>query len=355
MTSPIGLGSAPPDASTGKPAERVRPAGVPPPPFMSTDEEANAAWRKYRQHLFRTRSQLERLETNIEAAQPRIAARQELLDAAPPAPAKVDVPNAKAHLSLASSLLCKAEHALSDARPDGGWALLHAALEAEVVAYTDPEVEATSLRLKTEARGEYLSGSSATAVENLLAQVTTPRCHAGSKCGPECPAPGLMFGPVARDCLRQALEVRNEFFENMYTAIRVNAHRRILLLGMGIVLLVAAASLIWGRPTDGDVISHEGFVAAAVSVAGMLGAVTSAIQRLAANPTASIPAELDSLTATLTRPFIGVVGALTTYFSYQSGLLHFSTATPVSFLLLVSFGVGFTERLVVYNPQQQAK
>ena len=294
--------------------------------------------------LLRTRGQLNRLDSALLVAGPRIRARHD---------AQLASTDAGSGLWLAKTHLEGARRAHDHGQPDSGWTQWHAALEVEVEAYTETELEAVRISLASEASEGALTGWPCTAVENLLSQLTPPPCHVGTPCGPNCPAPGQSLVPQARALLREALQVRNEYFEHLYTAIRVSAHRRILLLGIGVVLLVAAGVLIKQAPEIVTVKDDRAFIAACAAVAGMLGATTSAIQRLV-NSTATIPAELDSLTATLTRPFIGAVGSLTALFAYQSGLLRLSKDAPISLLLLASFGVGFAERLVVYNPQQQS-
>jgi hypothetical protein len=84
-------------------------------------------------------------------------------------------------------------------------------------------------------------------------------------------------------------------------------------------------------------------------VAGVLGSITSALQRLASDPRASRVADMGSFTSTLTRPFIGAVAALTVFLAVYGGLLNLEGGNDVAILILASFAAGFTERLIVYQ------
>lgn len=90
------------------------------------------------------------------------------------------------------------------------------------------------------------------------------------------------------------------------------------------------------------------------AITGALGAVVSAIQRLAQNPTDPIPAQLGSFTATLTRPLIGAVAALTTYLASVAGLILDQEQHWSALLVLAAFAASFSERLVVYHPDKSS-
>ena len=82
--------------------------------------------------------------------------------------------------------------------------------------------------------------------------------------------------------------------------------------------------------------------------------MVSAIQRLAQNPTDPIPAQLGSFTATLTRPLIGAVAALTTYLASVAGLILDQEQHWSALLVLAAFAASFSERLVVYHPDKSS-
>jgi hypothetical protein len=51
------------------------------------------------------------------------------------------------------------------------------------------------------------------------------------------------------------------------------------------------------------------------------------------------------------QALIGSVAALTTYFTFASGLIQVPAGDTVMVLILAAFGSGFAERLVVYQPR----
>jgi hypothetical protein len=147
------------------------------------------------------------------------------------------------------------------------------------------------------------------------------------------------------------MKVRNDYFNNAYYVERIIAQRRLILNSIGISVLLVALGLGWWASATNEL----GAVQLAVSsaVAGMIGAVTSASQRLVAHPATPAPTDLGSFTAVVVRLFIGAVAALTLYFAVLCGFVAFPTHEN-ALLVLASFGVGvgFAERLVVYHPPQ---
>ncbi len=158
--------------------------------------------------------------------------------------------------------------------------------------------------------------------------------------------------------VREALVVRYGYSGNTYTSLAITAHRRLWLMLLGLVVLgavlfgIAQAPDLDPQPT-GDLppssVLAPVWVPLTMACLGALGSVVSAIQRLAVDPlTGPVPAQLGSFTATVTRPLIGAVAALTVFLAARGGLAV-PEAHPVPLLLLAAFTAGLTERLVVYR------
>lgn len=300
----------------------------------------------WRAHVTRTSNQLQRLNMALSAAEARLQARC--------ATRWSQQSPGCDQLGTAQELLAPAVHELKNAReakeagnPDVGWARLHAALELETIAYSRDEVDAAAAALKQEVLGGSVRGWEASAIAELLARVT-------------CKAPGCSQGPghthadppplnTSLAYLREAMRLRNDFFNGAYYVERIIAQRRLILVTVGVALVTSCAVLAWVTSDARDISAFR--VALASVLAGMIGAVTSASQRLVAHPSTAAPTDLGSFTAVVVRLFIGIVAALTLYFAALSGFVVFAQH-QIPFLILASFGVGFAERLVVYHPPQ---
>jgi hypothetical protein len=299
------------------------------------DDDGYAPRLKLSDHLRRTSNQLQRLGSALATAKPRIDKRSPVLDSS----AQADT-SAQEALLLARVLVDQAKHSYLAKHPDAGWARLHGALELEVLAYSSKEVAATAVALKREVVDGNISGWEAKAIRRLLKEVNRKQATNDES---------------AREFLRQAMKVRNDYFNSAYYVERIVAQRRLWLAGLGIALLIAALVLGVLILDDEDGVDYKDLRVPLLSAtAGMIGAVTSAIQRLVAHPATAAPTDIGSFTAVLVRPFIGAVAALSVYLAVLGDFVRFwgEGAAPVALLILASFGVGFAERLVVYHPPQ---
>ena len=164
--------------------------------------------------------------------------------------------------------------------------------------------------------------------------------------------------------MQQALAIRNGHFANQYTTLDITAHRRLWLLLMGLVLLGAFVAIVLTNGVQLDPPVRRGDPAAAVLqqpwvigsmlLLGALGSVVSAIQRLVSQPLMKrIPDQLGSFTATVTRPLIGTVAALTVLLAALGGLAV-PEERPVPLMLLAAFTAGLSERLVVHREKSDS-
>jgi hypothetical protein len=262
-----------------------------------------------------------------------------------------------------------------EGRYDLGWGLLHRARETQILLLTEAEVGAVAVSLAAEARADKLKGWRMRAVHSLLAQMHNPpaglddAAHAkragGEPTGAEDKVPDVKESLTHDVALvRQALAERNRHFADEYTTLAITSHRRLWLLLMGLVLLVAFVALVLVSDVqlDSPVTQVEQpaadlqqpWVAGSMLLLGALGSVVSAIQRLVSEPLkSSTPVQLGSFTATVTRPLIGAVAALTVLLAALGGLAVPQTH-PVPLMLLAALTAGLSERLVVYRDKSES-
>ncbi|GGJ85009.1 hypothetical protein GCM10010123_13370 [Pilimelia anulata] len=291
------------------------------------------------------RGRRERLRRAVLASRARVEVRLRVGPPTPGGPGEPGPGPADAErLSAALAQLSRAEDSRS---LEIGWALLNAADDLVTSTYTDDEVNAAIVVLRQQIDHGEISGWRQKAIADLLDHVTPP----GAVPPPGDPVPGYGMPTRASDrvLLLQALRLRNNHYDLGHHTLRVSATRRVWLLIIGIVLLGVGAAVAWGDVRQPGDILVSGRVIGGVLVAGMLGAVTSAIQRLAVDPQTSVVLQLGSFTATVTRLFVGAVAALTVYLAHRGGILSFPGTHALPLLILASFGAGFAERLVVFH------
>ncbi|WP_456788839.1 hypothetical protein [Cellulomonas sp. P5_C5] len=268
----------------------------------------------------------------------------------------------------------QAERAYRTGQLNIGWGLLHRAREVETLRLPRSELRAVSVALLAEIEAEKLHGWRRTAVRTLLEEMSEPPRtgsalkHPGASSPsdrrPPYPRSRVDDGRAGRKALRQdaalvreALAIRNGHFSNQYASLEITSHRRLWLLVIGILLLawlldVAPTDIRELDPVPGErpsAVLLERWLLGSMLLLGALGSVISAIQRLTTQPlTSGIPAQLGSFTATVTRPLIGAVAALTVYLAALGGLA-LPQQHPIPLALLAALTAGLTERLVVYR------
>jgi hypothetical protein len=255
-----------------------------------------------------------------------------------------------------------ADKACQAHRPASGWVHLHNAEEWRVEGLTSDELLAMSLSLERELVKEVTTDDRIAAAYDLVRQTSYRRLPLTSAGGQpandsaEDPPKRQTDTPDAdnlmecnRALIRKAVELRGQYEDQRHLAMEVAAARRLFLLSIGIVFLFVAFAIARkhvGEPVTG--VGHPWVVASAV-VAGALGSITSAIQRLASDPHAVASLNPGSFTSTLTRPFIGSIAALTVFLAVDGGVLNLEGSEDIPVLILASFAAGFTERLIVYQ------
>lgn len=218
---------------------------------------------------------------------------------------------------------------------DAGWMAYHNAKERAVDLLDDSGLVALAEQLLHEADTEQIPSGCRDALTHLLGA-----------------APCLDDRPrsLNRERVRAALQVRDLYFRYVYYALRVTSQRRIALITIGLGVGVGLGLLFALGPVDwmGTLAGHPDLALLAIVLAGVLGAVTSAVQRLARDPIpGGIPARLGSFTAVVTRVFVGGVAGLTTALAAASVVEDTQTLGP---LMLAGFAAGWAERLATTEP-----
>jgi hypothetical protein len=95
------------------------------------------------------------------------------------------------------------------------------------------------------------------------------------------------------------------------------------------------------------------WAATGAALAGALGGITSALQRTARRSVERVPERLGSLVSSLSRPAIGAIAGVTVFLAVRAGVTQTASEQQVAYLLLLAFGAGFTERLVVRDPREE--
>lgn len=235
---------------------------------------------------------------------------------------------------------------------DASWVALHRARQAEVDSMTADQVQSLARELTEELRSGKVAGWRQTAAaEKATAALELLSPHA---------APDQVNAAqqlrTARAQLREALRIRDEHFDNTYRHLAISRQYRHWLILLAVLMLIAAVvlmSLIGAAnldpdPASGDPFSGNLLLALAI-VFGTLGALSSALQRLARDPfVGRIPEHLGVLSIISTRPLIGAMAGLTAYISVRAGITVLQDH-PVPGMLAAAFAAGFTERLAVLN------
>lgn len=218
---------------------------------------------------------------------------------------------------------------------DAGWVAYHSAKERAVDLLDEPGLAALAEQLLHEAENEHIPAGCRDALTHLLGA-----------------APCLSANPASlgREHVRTALHIRDLYFRYVYYALRVTSRRRIALIGIGLAVGVMLGMLFGVGPVDwmGPLADNPDLALLAIVLAGVLGAVTSAVQRLARDPIpGGIPARLGSFTAVVTRVFVGGVAGLTTALAAASVVDDAQALGP---LMLAGFAAGWAERLATTEP-----
>lgn len=273
-------------------------------------------------------------------------------------------------------LLDKARAACEEHDAGKGWALVSRAEELEVSFLGRHQLDAARHSLRCEIALDDEAGWWREAALDLLRRMspgaiavsrsTDPRDPADSANSADPADPAADGDPVPtrratasdlradREYLREARRIRNDLNSSRYAAMEANTAQRIWLSLILVGLLAVAGWLIWAHLGTRSHALDTPWLASSAAVAGTIGAVTSALQRLCAHPRAQPPAHLGSLTTAIVHALIGSVAALTFYFATAGGIITVPGPHADLLIVLGAFGSGFAERLVVYVPRNKS-
>jgi len=157
--------------------------------------------------------------------------------------------------------------------------------------------------------------------------------------------------------LAGALRTRHDSYSTEYQNVHlVRRYQAILLTVAVLILLCALIGSVFANPAFDSGID-KWWVVLGAALSGALGGITSALQRTTRRSVARIPERLGSLVASLSRPIIGAIAGMTVLLAVRAGITQTNSATEqqVAYLLLLAFGAGFSERLVVRDPREEVE
>jgi hypothetical protein len=242
----------------------------------------------------------------------------------------------------ARAALDHASEACEARQLERGWALVHRARELEVLAFANADVTAEATTLAAEISSPWFGGWRREAIADHLGQVLAKGTD------------GRWALPLAerRTWLLQALRTRDEGFSNQYRNLAlVRRYQAILLLAALGILVCALVGAAFANPEFGGGV-ETWWAALGAALSGALGGIASALQRITRRNGERIPERLGSLVASLSRPVIGGIAGVTVFLAVRAGITQ-TNEQQVAYLLLVSFGAGFAERLVVRDPREE--
>jgi hypothetical protein len=243
----------------------------------------------------------------------------------------------------ARTALDRASEARAAHELDRGWALVHRARELEVLAFAHAEVTAEATTLAAEVLDSAFRGWRKEAILDHLREVLAKD------------ADGRWELPLQerRTWLVQALRTRSEGFSNQYRNLALLRRFQAILLLVAVGIL--ACSLVGAAFANPEFERGAGewWAAIGAALSGALGGIASALQRTTRRSGERIPERLGSLVAAMSRPVIGAIAGVTVFLAVRAGVTQ-TNEEQVAWLLFVSFGAGFSERLVVRDPREDA-
>ena len=249
-------------------------------------------------------------------------------------------------LSQATFNLRGAETALALGEVDRGWGLVHRAHQLEVLGYDDVQVTAEATTLKAELASTKFSEWRRAAITEHLNHVLALNAQRD----------GWAL-PLQQRCawLSAALRTRDESYSNEYLNLAIVRRYQAILLAIAVVIL--AGTLVGSVFANPELTAgvDKWWVVLGAALSGALGGITSAVQRTSRRSVERIPQRLGSLVHSLSRPIIGAIAGVTVFLAVRAGMTQTTNTTDqqVAYLLLLAFGAGFSERLVVRDPREE--
>lgn len=253
--------------------------------------------------------------------------------------------------------LTDAERAVRAGDVGRGWTLVHLVHRLQVNGYTMAELVTEAMYVQQELSSGKFSPWRRQAIASQLALVTAA--------GPttEGSPPGTPGAPLAdpqqptidtrRTALIEALKTRDECYAGDYYDLTLVRRYQAILLVIALAILIGAlAGSVFTNPRFDEGVA-ERWTAVGAALSGALGGITSALQRTTRRYTERIPQKIGSLVSSLSRPVIGAIAGVSVFLAVRAGLTQ-PSEQQVAYLLLVSFGAGFAERLVVRDPREES-
>jgi hypothetical protein len=197
------------------------------------------------------------------------------------------------------------------------------------------------------ARRQIVYGLSATELANR-AQVLREESDKLSRWRSRAMLKVLDGAPLTPAKVAQAMEIRDEYFQNQYhKLVLVTDQFKVLLVLAALALALFAALWTSPLPDDADLLNPR--LVGAILLMGLLGGTFSSAKALFTGAAkGTIPERMTESWVTLVRTLFGAAAGLAGYLLYESGILHITvgengTATD----LAIAFLFGYAgERLV---------
>ena len=250
-------------------------------------------------------------------------------------------PSGDAALEQAGEALTLATEAHKRRDVESGWAHVHQARRLQVELFEQSEVTTGAKHLEAELAGGEFYGWRRIAIEGLLAQVLAVGGDGWSK------SPG-----DRKAALAEAWTIRNDSLAKGDLDLAITRRYQAILICVALAILLA--TVIGSGFVNPDFVDgvDEWWVALAAALAGALGGSTSALQRTTRRGTTSVYRKHGTLLSALSRPVVGAIAGITVFLAVRAGATQPSDE-QVAYVLLVSFGAGFAERLVVRDPREE--
>jgi len=242
-------------------------------------------------------------------------------------------------IASAQRSLDEAQSALECGDLDGSWGAVHDAERFMLFGMDDAEVLARATSLRAEANDK-LKSWRGRAIDSIL---SSPRLNPQPRSGVDQVG---VDGTLLRYAMVESLTIMNEHSDNLYHRLHlVGQQLNYLVKVCACLLCLVLPGSFFLAPLDSR---FHLTCLGAVSFAGALGGVVSAMMQLSRVGETKIPEALLYGLITSGRPLVGAASALFVYALLQSGLISL-IAAPISLwsAIVLGFAAGFSERFVL--------
>jgi len=248
-------------------------------------------------------------------------------------------------LSQAEDSLRQAEAALADGHFDRGWGLLHRSRELEVHSFDNIRITSEATTICSEVLSGKFTAWRRADIFRHLNQVLAFNTQTSD---------WLLPLRERRVWLAAAMRTRNEAYSNANEdSALVRRYQAVLLTVAVLILLGALVGSVFANPNLASGVD-KWWVVLGAALSGALGGITSALQRTTRRPITRVNDRLGSLVHSLSRPIIGAIAGMTVLLAVRAGITQTNSASEqqVAYVLLLGFGAGFSERLIVRDPRE---